>query len=121
WLDGYRMGRCTAIAEKMPVDPPFFDMKVLYITAGIGVPYPALDQAILEGLNSLVREVHSITPSEESARIANQIKPDLVLVLNGVALPTSQVAEMRNLGIKTAIWFTDDPYYTDWTESIAPF
>ena len=44
-----------------------------------------------------------------------------MLVLLGDAFPIEKVLAIRSMGIKTAVWFTDDPYYTDVTSSIAPY
>lgn len=120
-IDGYRMGFCDAVMRGQSVAAePVKDIHILYVTAGIGVPYPALDEAVIDGLRGLVRAVTVANPSEDVAALAGKFQPDLVLVLNGVVLPADQVNQLRQSGIKTAVWFTDDPYYTDWTISIAP-
>lgn len=121
WTYGYHLGRCESIMRNIPAEEfQIRDVKVLYVTAGIGVPYPALDQAIIDALGQLVRELVVANPSEDIAGIAGHVNADLVIVLNGVVLPAEQVAGVRKKGIKTAVWFTDDPYYTDWTAGIAP-
>jgi spore maturation protein CgeB len=121
WSHGYRLGRSepiygTALQDHIPVR----ELKVLYITSGIGVPYPALDEAIIESLGGLVQKLIVAGPADPVADLSAEHQPDLVLALNGVVLPENQVYAIRNKGIKTAIWFTDDPYYTDWTMNIAP-
>ncbi|GGF98704.1 CgeB family protein [Paenibacillus abyssi] len=120
--DGYRIGLYDAVLKGLPAleEPARRDIRVLYVTAGIGVPYPALDQAVIEGLAGLVRYLTVASPSDDVAMIAGNVRPDLVLVLNGVVLPAEKVAQLRQAGFKTAVWFTDDPYYTDWTIAIAP-
>ncbi|MCQ6559725.1 CgeB family protein [Paenibacillus mendelii] len=119
--DGYRMGFCDAVLRGQPAaSEPVRDVKILYVTAGIGVPYPALDQAVIDALEGLVRGFSVATPSEDVVAIAKKVQPDLVLVLNGVVLPADKVKQLRQCGFKTAVWFTDDPYYTDWTITIAP-
>jgi spore maturation protein CgeB len=119
--DGYKIGFRDAVnRETSIVEQSFRDIKVLYITAGIGVPYPALDQAIIEALGPLVKELTVASPSDDVVAIAAIGSPDLVLVLNGVVLPAEKVDLLRKHGFRTAVWFTDDPYYTDWTITIAP-
>jgi spore maturation protein CgeB len=119
--DGYKLGFKDAIYRTTPMyERSFQDYKVLYITAGIGVPYPAIDQAIIEALRHVVQELIVASPSEDVVSIAIIQKPHLVLALNGVVLPANQIDSLRQHGFKTAVWFTDDPYYTDWTIAIAP-
>lgn len=118
--DGYKIGFSDAVIRKTPnVERSFRDIRVLYITAGIGVPYPALDQAIIEALGQLVNNFKVAGPSEDVVAIAAEMSSDLVLVLNGVVLPAEKVNLLRKSGYITAVWFTDDPYYTDWTLTIA--
>lgn len=119
--DGFKIGFRDAIHRTSPINERSFqDIKVIYITAGIGVPYPALDQAIIESLRQLVNELIVASPSDDVVSIAFMQKPHLVLALNGVVLPAEQIDLLRKHGFKTAVWFTDDPYYTDWTIAIAP-
>ncbi len=119
--NGYRLGFCDGFIRRLPqASQPFWDIHILYITAGIGVPYPALDQAVIEALSDLVRSKSVASPSEDVVAIARKVKPDLILALNGVVLPAEKVEQLRLGGFKTAVWFTDDPYYTDWTLGIAP-
>ncbi|MFD2612357.1 CgeB family protein [Paenibacillus gansuensis] len=123
WQRGYFDGQCdAALGEALARNGafPLLDRKVLYVTTGIGVPYPAIDHAIIKALQGLVSGLEVISPSEDIAGRAEQNRPDLVLAINGVVLPAEQLRSLRDKGIVTAIWFTDDPYYTDWTVSIAP-
>lgn len=118
--EGVRIGFAETAAARLLQDgirPR--DAKLMYVTAGIGVPYPALDAAIIAALWGLVRELIVVSPDDQVAQIAAERRPDWMLALNGVVLPAEQVAAVRELGIRTAVWFTDDPYYTDWTDSIA--
>jgi spore maturation protein CgeB len=119
--DGYRQGfGAQAAHDLIPDGIGLRDIKVLYVASGIGSPYPALDTAIIQSLRGLVRELATVSPDESVAEHAALHRPDLVLALNGVVLPADQVSTMRQSGIRTAVWFTDDPYYTDWTIHIAP-
>ena len=53
---------------------------------------------------------------------ASQHRPDVVLVMNGLhVFPENhleQVKGIRELGIRTAVWFVDDPYFTEDTATI---
>ena len=118
---GYRLGFSEAALSAIPQNKaPARNLHVLYVTAGIGVPYPALDQAVIDALGDLVQRVTVVNPGEDVAAAAQNAEPDLVLVLNGVVLEADTVKRLRQNGFRTAVWFTDDPYYTDWTISIAP-
>ncbi|SMF89436.1 spore maturation protein CgeB [Paenibacillus uliginis N3/975] len=119
--EGYRIGFSKAALRTLPQNKvPVRDLHILYVTAGIGVPYPALDQAVIDAFNDLVRKLTVANPSEDVVALAKKAQPDLVLVLNGVVLEADTVKRLRQNGFRTAVWFTDDPYYTDWTVSIAP-
>lgn len=119
--EGFFRGQSERIVRLTPPrEHPIRNLHVLYVTAGIGVPYPALDQSIIDGLEGLVAKVTPISPGDDAAKLADRIKPDLVLALNGVNFPPEQIKAIRHKGIPTAVWLTDDPYYTDWTVSIAP-
>ncbi|MGG4343990.1 CgeB family protein [Paenibacillus lautus] len=119
--EGYRIGFSDAVIRSLPKEEePIRDLRILYVTTGIGVPYPALDQAVADALKVLVRSLSVANPSDDIVLLAKKFQPDLVLALNGVVLEADTLKELRDSGFKTAIWFTDDPYYTDWTVSIAP-
>ncbi|KOP68941.1 spore maturation protein cgeB [Bacillus sp. FJAT-18019] len=119
--EGYRIGYSDAVIRSLPKEEePIRDLRILYVTTGIGVPYPALDQAVTDTLKVLVRSLLVANPSEDIVLLAKKFQPDLVLALNGVVLEADTLKALRDSGFKTAIWFTDDPYYTDWTVSIAP-
>ncbi|MFC5528499.1 CgeB family protein [Cohnella yongneupensis] len=120
WSHGHWFGRCEVARQRaMPlvVKRP---LHVMYVTSGKGYPYSPLDFAIQETLKEVATRVTIAEPKQDIAFIASQARPDLMLVLDGMNLPPEKVTAVRALGIKTAIWFTDDPYYTDITAGIAP-
>jgi spore maturation protein CgeB len=104
-----------------PKDNRFIDKRILYIAPIHGGTYIVISQGIVDGLRSLVREVYTAKADQNVVSYAAEIKPDLVLVLLGDTFPIDQVNAIRAMGIKTAVWFTDDPYYSDVTITIAPF
>ena len=67
----------------------------------------------------MAAEVISVSPADSVLAAGLLHKPDMVLVLNGVALPAVQVQELRANGFRTAVVYSD-PYYTEWTFNIAP-
>jgi spore maturation protein CgeB len=120
WRHGYRLGRCQAVIEQIPEDHgPVLDKTVLYIPQG----FPAIDEGIVDGLRRTVARVivgdpNHILPAAEAHQ------PDLVLVLNGMhnfpAHYPDDIDRLRLSGIKTAVWFADDPYYSDLSIELAP-
>ncbi|AJY73599.1 CgeB family protein [Paenibacillus beijingensis] len=118
--DGVRDGACTAAfaAIPQPALPPR-PLRVLYVPQG----FPAIDHGVSEALRMSVGELH-IAESSRMLELAASIKPDLVLVLNGLHFfppnHLQQIDAIRGLGTRTAIWFADDPYFTEQTVEIAP-
>lgn len=92
----------------------------MFVATGKGFPYSPIDAALAETLAGMTRRLTVTNASEPVAEIAAQVRPDIVIVLDGLQMPLGQVDAIRALGIRTAIWFTDDPYYTDMTAAIAP-
>ncbi|OCT14001.1 spore maturation protein cgeB [Paenibacillus pectinilyticus] len=133
YSSGVRLGLCEAIMQKAVRDrapSPVWNVRVLYITSGKGFPYGPLDIAIIEALRPLVREliignsdkdaVHIGNPTATIETLAARHRPDLMIVLDGMNLALDVVDRVRRMGIRTAVWLTDDPYYTDLTASYAP-
>ncbi|WP_083611947.1 glycosyltransferase [Paenibacillus sp. P32E] len=116
--EGYLRGRLT-ILDGRPEEPlPVRNIHVMYVASGKGYPYSPLDDAVLYALQKLTAKVTISDVRQNLVELADTERPDLVLVLDGMDLPLDQVAILRSKGIKTAIWLTDDPYYTDFTIKI---
>jgi spore maturation protein CgeB len=116
---GYRAGCCQSVLQT--VNPPVYPvlpLRVLYIRQG----FEAIDRGVEEALSALVSEPYTGNPGD-LYRLASELRPDLVLVMNGLhVFPENHlemVAQIRAQGIRTAVWFADDPYFTDWTPSVA--
>ncbi|MEF3307228.1 CgeB family protein [Paenibacillus sp. GYB003] len=120
WLEGRRLGACEAIALRTRFDAPVRELRILYIRTGLW-SYAPLDEGIIDALRGLVREVHVLVPTDDAVSLAAGIRPDLVLSLNSVeCFGLGQVDALREMGIRTAAWFADDPYFIDVTKNIAP-
>jgi spore maturation protein CgeB len=123
--DGERLGRCKAIVQRMESrragsQGVLREVRVLYVRTGLWA-YAPLDDGVIDALRETVRELHVADPTDDVASRAAAVGADLVLALNSVeCLPAAQVDALRARGIKTAVWFTDDPYYSDVTADIAP-
>lgn len=120
WKHGYWQGRCEAVMQLAAPIPMRRPIHVLYVTSGKGYPYSPLDEGIHTTLLQLAERVTLATPHDDVAAIAAQERPDLTLALDGMNLPPEQIMRLRSQGQRTAIWFTDDPYYTDVTSVLAP-
>lgn len=118
---GYHYGRCEAVLRQATPSPlGWWNVCVLYITSGKGYPYSPIDQSIIEALKGLVRELVVMRPSQDFTGEARRLRPDFVLVLNGMDVSVEEIDTIRAEGIRTAIWLTDDPYYTDITLKLVP-
>ncbi|WEK53345.1 MAG: glycosyltransferase [Candidatus Cohnella colombiensis] len=119
WEHGHWLGRCEAVMQQAIPQSIVRPLHVLYVTSGKGYPYSPIDLAICESLKLVVAKVSVAQPNQDIVRIAAQEQPDLLLVLEGMNTPVEKVYAVKELGIRTAIWFTDDPYYTDITSELA--
>ncbi len=116
--EGYRLGMCEAVQRlNTPEVEACRPFKLMYVPQG----FEAIDTGVAEALQQLVSELVISTP-ETMLEIAAREKPGAVLVMNGLhVFPENhldQISEIRKLGIPTAIWFVDDPYFTEDTSLI---
>ncbi|WHY97944.1 glycosyltransferase family protein [Peribacillus simplex] len=95
------------------------DLKVLFIKSGIGAPYPALETSIVNELNQCVSGLMVVSPKEDIINISKRYKPDIALYFtSGTNLEPQKIKQLKRMGIRTALWLTDDPYYIDITKFI---
>ncbi|WP_426448797.1 CgeB family protein [Paenibacillus sp. S-38] len=118
---GYHAGRCEAVIRRFPERlPPARPVRLMFVVSGQGDPYKTIELGLLESLRPLVAELHVMTPFENLEEAALRLRPDLVLVFNGLNYVSGEtIRTIREGGIRTAVWFTDDPYYTDVSEAVA--
>lgn len=116
--EGYLRGRMDVMTSRPAPVFPLRQIHVLYITSGKEYPYSPVDIGIEETLRLLAANVSVATPFQGVAQLAAELRPDLVLALDGWNMPLEQIDEIRGMGIKTALWLTDDPYYTDVTAGL---
>ncbi|GGF59875.1 spore maturation protein [Paenibacillus albidus] len=116
--EGYLRGRLAAMNARPEEVPPIRNIHVMYVASGKGYPYSPLDDAVLAALQKLTAQVTITDVRQNLMELAATQRPDLVLVLDGMDLELEQISLLRGLGIRTAIWLTDDPYYTDFTAKI---
>lgn len=120
WKHGHWQGLCEAVIQSIPSPGERRPIHVMFVRTGKGYPYTPLDDGIAATLGEMVERVTVVGPYDDVVGLAAVERPDLVLSLDGMEFGTDQVQQIRSLGIRTSIWFTDDPYYTDVTSTIAP-
>ncbi|MBP2002135.1 spore maturation protein CgeB [Paenibacillus shirakamiensis] len=119
--EGYLRGRADVIVNRHRPSFPIRNLKVLYVASGKGFPYSPIDEAVLTTLRTLTTEVIVSDVRQPIGQLAAEHRPDLVLVLDGMELAVSEMEAVRAQGIRSAVWLTDDPYYTDITMNIAGY
>ncbi|AJS61353.1 spore maturation protein cgeB [Paenibacillus sp. IHBB 10380] len=119
YRDGYEEGYLRGRASKIISQPPeIFSVRqlhILFVSSGKGYPYSPIDEAITATLQSLVTRVTVINSGTSIAEAAVQLSPDLVLILDGMFISREELDRIREQGFRTAVWLTDDPYYSDLT------
>jgi len=119
WRDGYWMGLCERTVRAAETPLPVRDVHVMYVATGKGFPYAPIDEAVAGSLSQLVTRLTVVGRKEEAVHTAEAVRPDAVLFLDGLHVPAEIPDRIRELGIRTVVWFTDDPYYTDITGPLA--
>jgi len=117
---GWRDGACEAVARCIgPRVAVRRGLRVIYVPQG----FQSIDDGIIHALQEAVAELH-VVEAKSMAERALLIRPDFVLVLNGLHVfpddHLTQVDTIRAAGIRTIIWFADDPYVTADTVLVAP-
>lgn len=117
WSEGHHYGVCQAITAKhAEPEGVLFDLHVAYIEEVMF----GVNDGIIESLSGLVTKFSRCLPYDNPVAKIAQLRPDLVLVLNGIHLIGPAVVDaIRALGIPVAVWFVDDPYFTDKSAMIA--
>lgn len=98
-------------------------MKILYIRSSYGQIYRYLERFILQALQALNVKYLDIHPLEEIEMMKNKVEsfqPDAAIALVGYSVPSSFIHWLRGKKIKTAVWLTEDPYYTDRSLKLLP-
>ncbi|TVX87182.1 CgeB family protein [Paenibacillus agilis] len=119
--EGYFRGRAQALVHALTEHAPQRQLRIIYVSSGKGFPYSPLDEAVVSTLQSMAIDVQVAGPKDSIAVFAVEYRADLVLVLDGMDFPAEQLIELKALAIRTALWITDDPYYTDRMAAVAPY
>lgn len=130
YSDGIRFGKCQGVArcaaDRFGLGVPaegeagrFRRRRVLFVKSGLWA-YRPMDDGIAAELALLTEATMAVEPTADVVGAARQFAPDLVLVLNSVeCLKAETVAALGAAGFRRAVWFTDDPYYSDVSASLA--
>lgn len=99
-------------------------MNILFITSGFQGVYSFFEQHIAEALQ---QEGHHCS-AFQTGSVLNVLKlkqqfrqPDLILLMAGVKVPVPVLEFIRQSGVKSAVWMTEDPYYMDWTAPLIAY
>lgn len=117
--EGRRCGGSRAVIERTPITlPAKGTLRVLYVQQG----FETIDLGILRALQVTAGEIQSTSPAG-MLELAISWRPDLVLVMNALHVfppdHKEHIERIRSLGIRTAVWFVDDPYFSDDTLTLA--
>ncbi|ULL17945.1 spore maturation protein [Paenibacillus sp. H1-7] len=117
---GFHTGRCQAVMNRIPERiEKRRAVKVMYVQEGTP-GFRTLDLGIIHTLGDMVQELR-VVYSSDLIEAAQQFKPDLILVLNGIfQVSNEQLEQLRALGLRTAVWIMDDPYFMDVTTRMTP-
>jgi len=112
WSDGYRLGACQSIASRLPLpELPRRAVKVMFVRED-SPGYHLIESGIMAALARSARELVTVTTRDPLVSIAAAERPDLMLVMNGIFILKPDILEqIRAMGVRTAAWFADDPYF----------
>lgn len=113
---GYHLARCQSVLNTYPsLHEERRHVRILYVEEG-SPGFTTIDLGIQRALSILADEVVIVRHYEDAISLAESVRPDLVLVLNGIsAARMAQIQHIRERGYRTAVWLMDDPYFTDIT------
>lgn len=119
YQEGRRFGGCQAVLSKVNIQAPDpFHLKVMYVPQG----FEAIDRGVFHALEEHTSQCILSHPSTMLQDAAAH-RPDLVLVMNALHVfppdHTEHIRQLRAMGIHTAVWFVDDPYFSEETAQLA--
>lgn len=99
-------------------------MNILFITSGFQGVYSFFEQRIAEALQQQGHHCSAF----QAGSVLNVLKlkqqfrqPELILLMAGVKVPVPVLEFIRQSGVKSAVWLTEDPYYMDWTAPLMAY
>lgn len=120
FAQGYRLGRCETLLAAPEPSLPRSSLRILYVQQG----FEAIDSGVCDALVALTAECRIVGP-HEMLEAALEMRPHAVLIMNGLhVFPNTHlehVGRIRAEGIRTVVWFVDDPYFSEHTAQAAPY
>lgn len=101
----------------------WFIMNILFVASGYTGIYKFFEEWIMHELKKKqnVKIVDPLIGFPRLQTLAKEFKPKAALVFLGFKCPPKFIEWLKTNGVKTAVWFTEDPYYMDRTELLAPY
>ncbi|MED2754027.1 DUF3880 domain-containing protein [Bacillus thuringiensis] len=91
---------------------------VLFVKSSVPVYFPVLEESIFKSLRRVIGDVTMVT-YENLVKTALEIQPSLIIVFHGFEEGISKgIQDLKQYNFKTALWLTDDPYFTDVTKTL---
>ncbi|PHG57788.1 CgeB family protein [Bacillus toyonensis] len=91
---------------------------VLFVTSSVQVYFPTVEEAIFNSLQRAVGDVTMVT-YVNLVKTALEIQPNLIIVFHGFEEGIRKgIKDLKPYNFKTALWLTDDPYFTDITKTL---
>lgn len=98
-------------------------MKILFISSDYNGIYEYFEAWILKELRKKheVNVYHIKGGLRVLQSLTKSCKPEIAITLIGFKLPIRMVQWLKTQQIKTAVWFTEDPYYMDQTADLSHY
>lgn len=99
-------------------------MNILFITSGFQGVYSFFEQRIAEALQKAGHHCRALQPDSALGELKlNQPfwQPELILLMAGLKVSEPVLECIRQSGVKSAVWMTEDPYYMDWTAPLIAY
>lgn len=94
------------------------NFNVLFVKSSVPVYFPVLEESICNSLKKVIGNVAVVT-YENLVKTALKIQPSLIIVFHGFEEGISKgIQELKQYNFTTALWLTDDPYFTDVTKNL---
>lgn len=98
-------------------------MKIIFITSSYKGIYDYFEAWIVRELkkNHEVKFFHFKDGLSNLQSVTGGFNPELALTLVGFKLPLQMVQWLKKQQVKTAVWFTEDPYFMDRTQVLSQY
>jgi len=98
-------------------------MKILFISSDYSGIYDHFEAWILRELKK--KHEVNVFQIKSGLRVLQPLtksfKPEVAITLVGFKLPARMIHWLKQQQIKTAVWFTEDPYYMDQTAELSRY